>query len=164
MRWISFFILAYVAVGVQMGMGEFVRVHGATPSIAVMAVVFIASNARRDEALLASFVIGARQDLTTLAPLGLYALSYSLVGLFVVSMHEVLSADHPVTHFLLCFVASLIMGAVIYLHGVIRGPAVPMGGLFSAAIYTAILAPIVLGALSRMKKLFAFSRRRTRTA
>jgi rod shape-determining protein MreD len=164
MRWISCFILAYVALGIQMGMGEFVRVRGAAPSMVVLAVIFIAINAPRDSALLACFVIGALQDMTTLAPLGLYALSYSIVGMFMVSTHDVISSNHPVTHFSMAFVASLIVGAVIYLHGWLRGPSVPVAGLFTSALYTAILAPIVLGLLTRIKKLFAFSRRRLRTA
>ena len=162
MRWITCFFLAYVALGVQMGMGEFVRVRGAMPSVVVMAVIFIAVNAPREPALLACFVIGALQDMTTLAPLGLYAFSYSLVGMFVVSTQEIVSSDHPVTHFSLAFVGCLIMGVVIYLHGWLRGPAVPFGGLFATALYTAVLAPIILGLLSRIKKVFAFSRRRLR--
>ncbi len=164
MRWISCFILAYIALGIQMGMGEFVRVRGAAPSIVVLAVIFIALNAPRDSALLACFVIGALQDMTTLAPLGLYALSYSIVGMFMVSTHDVISRNHPVTHFSMAFVASLIVGAVICVHGWVRGPTVPLAGLFTSALYTAILAPIVLGLLTRIKKLFAFSRRRLRTA
>ena len=160
MRWLTCFILAYVALGIQMGMGEFVRVRGATPSLVILAVIFIAMNARRESALLACFVIGTLQDMTTLAPLGLYALSYSLVGMFVVSTQEIVASEHPVTHFSLAFTGSLLMGAVLFIHGRIRGPAVPPGGLFASAIYTAFLAPIVLGMLNRVKKLFAFSRRR----
>lgn len=164
MRWITCFILAYVALGVQMGLGEFVRVRGATPSVALLVVIFIALNAPRDAALLACFVIGALQDITTLTPLGLYALAYSLVGMFVVSTHDVVSSNHPATHFSMAFVGALVMGAVIYLHGLVRGPAVGLPGLFESALYTAILAPIVLGLLTRIKKVFAFSRRRLRTA
>src|SRR5919204_178573 len=99
MRWIACFFLAYLALGVQLGMGEFVRVRGATPSLVLIAVIFIAMNARRESALLACFVIGTLQDMTTLAPLGLYAFAYSLLGMFIVSTQEALASEHPVTHF-----------------------------------------------------------------
>jgi rod shape-determining protein MreD len=160
MRWISCFILAYLVLGIQMGMGEFVRLRGASPSLVLIAVIFIAVNAPRDAALLGCFVLGAMQDLTTLSPLGLYALSYSIVGMFVVSTQELLHAQHPVTHFSLAFVGGLLVGAVLFLHGWLRGPSVPVAGLFTSALYTAILAPIVLALLNRIKKIFAFSRRR----
>src|SRR2546421_9553937 len=116
MRWLTCFILAYVALGMQLGMGEFVRVRDATPSLVIMAVIFIAMNAPRDAALLACFVIGTLQDMTTLAPLGLYALSYSLVGMFVVSTQEIVASEHPVTHFSLAFFGSLLMGAILFIH------------------------------------------------
>jgi rod shape-determining protein MreD len=147
-----------------MGMSEFVRVRGVTPSVVLLVVIFIAMNAPRESALLACFVIGALQDMTTLTPLGLYAFAYSVVGMFIVSTHDVVSSNHPVTHFSATFVGGLVMGGVIYLHGLIRGPGVPLSGLFASALYTAILAPVVLGLLSRIKKVFAFSRRRLRTA
>jgi rod shape-determining protein MreD len=143
-----------------MGVGEVARVGSATPSLVLIAVIFIAMNAPRDAALLACFVLGAMQDLTTLAPLGLYALSYSIVGMFVVAAHDMLHGAHPVTHFSLAFVGSLLMVAVIFLHGWWRGPSVPLAGLFASALYTALLAPIVLALLNRIKRMFWFSRRR----
>ena len=162
MRWISLFILAYLVLGIQMGMGEFARVGSASPSLVLIAVIFIAMNAPRDAALLACFVLGAMQDLTTLTPLGLYALAYSIVGMFVVATQDLFHGDHPVTHFSLAFAGSLLMGAVLFLHGWWRGPSVPMAGLFTSALYTALLAPIVLALLNRIKRMFAFSRRRFR--
>jgi rod shape-determining protein MreD len=164
MRWITLFILAYLTLGIQMGMGEFVRVWGAGPSLVLIAVIFIAMNAKRDAALLACFVIGAMQDLTTLTPLGLYALGYSIVGMFVVSTQELLHRAHPVTHFSLALVGGLLLGAVLFLHGALRGPSVPLALLFWSALYTAVLAPVVLALLNRIKKIFAFSRRRFGTA
>ena len=160
MRWISCFILAYIVLGIQMGMGEFVRVGAASPSLVLIAVIFIAMNAPRDAALLGCFVLGAMQDLTTLAPLGLYALAYSIVGMFVVSTQELLSRNHPVTHFSLAFIGGLLLGAVLFLHGWWRGPGVPIAPLFTSVLYTAILAPILLALLNRIKKMFSFSRRR----
>ena len=160
MKWLTWFLLAYVVLGMQMGMGEFVRVRGGTPNIALLAVIFLGRWGERDAALLACFAIGAMQDLTTLAPLGLYALAYSLVGLFVTGVQDVVDRQHPATHLAVTFMSGIIVGIVLIAHGYVRGPRVPIGPLCSSVIYTSILAPIVLFALGKMKRLFALGARR----
>ena len=58
-------------------------------------------HAPRDAALLGAFGIGLVKDMTTLSPLGLYAIAYSLVGMFTISTQEspyrrrMLSANRP---------------------------------------------------------------------
>jgi len=145
---------------VQIGMGEFLRVGGAKPDLVLLAVIFIAVNAPRDAALLGAFGIGLTQDLVTLSPLGVYALAYSLVGMFTVSTQELVYRAHPLTHFSLGLVGGLLSAAVIVIHGWIKGPTVPLMDMFSSALYTAVLAPFVLGLLHLTRKAFAFSSRR----
>jgi len=160
MRWPAYLILVYFAIGTQIGMGEFLRVGGAKPDLVLLAVIFIAVNAPRDAALLGAFLIGAMQDLVTLSPLGLYAFSYALVGMFIVSTQELVYKAHPVTHFSLAFVGGLLTGAILCIHGWIKGPSVSAGEMFTSALYTAILAPILLGLLNQTRKAFAFQQRR----
>src|SRR5947208_13138077 len=165
MRWPAYFILVYVAVGVQVGAGEFLRVGGARPDLVLLAVIFIAINAPRDAALLGAFGIGLIQDLVSLSPLGLYALAYSLVGMFTVSTQELVYRAHPLTHFSLALIGGLLSAAVVAIHGWIKGPpGLSVMDLFSSALYTALLAPIVLGLLHLTRKAFAFSTRRRRSA
>ena len=159
MRWAAYFILAYVAIGLQIGAGEYARVGAARPDLMLLAVVFIAIHAPRDAALLGCFGIGFVKDVTTLGPLGLYALAYSLVGMFVVSTQELVYRAHPVTHFSLGFAGSLLAGFVVLIHGWIRGPAASVAEVFGSALYTALLAPFVLGGLNLLKGAFAFKRR-----
>jgi rod shape-determining protein MreD len=160
MRWPAYFILAYVAVGLQIGLGEYLRVGGALPNLILLAVIFIAVNAPRDAALLGAFGIGAIQDLVGLHPLGLYALAYGLVGMFVVSTQELVYRAHPITHFTLAFVGGILVAAVVCILGWLQGPRESVGSLLSTALYTAILAPFVLGGLQLTRKAFAFSSRR----
>src|SRR3954453_12422463 len=101
MRWLPFFILAYVVLGVPGGIGSFVRLKGAELNLGLIAAVFVAANAPREPALLGAFFIGLFQDLLSLQPLGLYALSYGLVGLLVITARQVAYGDHPLTHFVL---------------------------------------------------------------
>ena len=161
MRWPAFFILVYVAVGLQIGMGDFVRIGGAgaRPDLVLLAVIFIAIHAPRDAALLGAFTIGLVKDMTTLSPLGLYAIAYSVVGMFVVSTQEYVYRAHPVTHVTLGFAGSLVAGAVVLIHGWIKGPPASFAEVFGSALYTALLAPVILGALNLAKGAFSFRRR-----
>ena len=162
MRWPAFFILVYLAVGLQIGMGDFVRIGGAgaRPDLVLLAVIFIAIHAPRDAALLGAFTIGLVKDMTTLSPLGLYAIAYSMVGMFVVSTQEYVYRAHPVTHVTLGFFGSLVAGAVVLIHGWIKGPSASLGEVFGSAVYTALLAPLLLGALNLAKGAFSFRRRK----
>src|SRR5688572_31370133 len=100
MRWASYFILAYLALGIQIGAGEFLRVGGAKPDLVLLAVIYIAINAPREAALGGAFGMGLMVDLVGLGPLGLYAFAYGLVAMFVVSMQEVVYREHPMAHLL----------------------------------------------------------------
>ena len=176
MRWLPYFILAYLAIAVQIGLGAFVRYHGAQPSFVLLAVVFIALHAPRDAALLGCFCMGLLQDLVTRQPPGLFAFSYGLVGLVVAGSHHAVSKEHPLSHFALTLVGGLITATVLVLHGWVRpgAPGVPAGAggaalpairlpagiQFASALYTALLSPIVLGLLQRTRRFFAFQPQR----
>src|SRR5688500_5085379 len=140
MRWASYFILAYLALGIQIGAGEFLRVGGARPDLVLLAVIYIASNAPRDAALGGAFGMGLMVDLVGLGPLGLFALAYGVVAMFVVSMQELMYKEHPLAHFLVALIASLLVSTVGLVHGWIHGPLLPLGEQFKTALYTALLA------------------------
>lgn len=160
MRWPAYFILVYIAVGLQIGLGEFLRISGAKPDLVLLAVIFITINAPRDAALLGAFGIGLITDLVTLSPLGLYALAYSLVGMVMVRMQDLVSRTHPLSHFALALLGGILSAMVLLIHGWIKGPVTPVGELMGGALYTALLAPLVLAGLTAARKLFGFSRRR----
>ena len=170
MRWLSYFMLAYVAVAMQIALAPFIAYHHAAPNLVLLAVIFIAVNAPRDPALLGCFVLGMLQDLVTQQQPGLFALSYGLVAMFVVSTQQVVYREHPLTHFSLTLAGGLTTAAVLLLHGWIHPPAprltdvtpalrpirVSATVLLTGVLYTAILAPFVLGLLQRLKRFFAF--------
>jgi rod shape-determining protein MreD len=164
MRWITYFILAYVALALQVGVGPYVRWNGSPPNLVLLAVIFIAINAPREAALLGCLCLGLMQDLLTQTPLGLYAISYGLVGMFVVSTHQAVYREHPLTHFTLALIGGLLTSAVLFIHAMIHRPGTGAWSLFVTTLYTAILAPFALGFLQRGRRLFAFqpSRRKMR--
>jgi rod shape-determining protein MreD len=164
MRWLAYFILAYLMLGLQIGLSGHVRIGSAWPNLVLLAVIFIAVNAPRDAALLGSLGLGLMQDLTTQNTLGLFALSYGLIAMFTVGTQQVVYRGHPLTHFSLALIGGILSGVIMLIHGWVRGPRLPPMMLFYSALYTAILAPLVLGLLQRIRRGFAFQppRRRIR--
>ena len=179
MRWLAYLILAYVAVGLQIGLGPYLRYRGAQPNLVLLAAVFVALNAPRDAALLGCFCLGLLQDLVTQQPPGLFALSYGLTGMVAVSVNQVVYREHALTHFLVALLGGLLTMAVLLVHGWVH-PAAPRARApdgatalpairpsaaveFTRAVYTAALAPVVLGLLQRSKKVFAFQPQRRKT-
>jgi rod shape-determining protein MreD len=176
MRWLAYFILAYVAIALQIGLGPFLRYKGAQPNLVLLAAVFIALNAPRDAALLGCFCMGLFQDLLTQQPPGLFALSYGLTAMLAVSVNQVVYREHPLTHFSVALVGGLLTMTVLLIHGLIHPaaarsvapdgvtmlPAIrPAAGVeFVRAVYTAVLAPVVIGLLQRSRKVFAFQPQR----
>jgi rod shape-determining protein MreD len=175
MRWFSFFILAYLVLGLQAGMGTAMQWNGARPNLVLLAVVFICMNAPRDAALLAAFILGALQDLCGQGTIGLYCFSYGLVAMFVVGVHQAVYREHPLTHVALALAGGLITAMVLAIHGWMHPPSLsrPVNAalaaprlaalpLFGGAVYSAILAPLVLGGLQRIRSVFQFQPTRHR--
>ena len=164
MRWLAWFILAYVALGLQVGLAPHLRYQGAAPNFVLLAVVYIGINAPRDAALLGGFCLGVVQDLATQQPPGLFALSYGMVAMILVASHHLTSREHPLTHFSLALTGGLVTAAVLLIHSWIHPPApgvrLSVGTEFTRVIYTALLAPFVIGVLQRVKKFFAFDSQR----
>ena len=175
MRFLPYLILAYAALGLQIGLGDYVTWHGAPPNLVLVAVLFVALNAPPKAALLGCFTLGLVQDFLCQPPAGLHALSYGLVAMGVIAAQHVLNRDHPLTHFGLAVFGGLVTACVLALHlwlrppasaapgasadatlpalPVIRGPVLP---LFIAAGYTAVLAPVLFWILGRFKRSLSF--------
>jgi rod shape-determining protein MreD len=162
MRLPAYFILAYLAVGLQIGLTEYLRIGAARPDLVLLAVIFICIHAPRDAALLGAFGLGIIQDLVSLNPLGLSALVYAMIGMFTISTQELVYKAHPMTHFTLGLVGGLLSASAFAIHGWVRGPRASVTELLAAVLYTAVLAPFVLGLLNLTRKAFAFPRRRAR--
>jgi rod shape-determining protein MreD len=176
MRLLPYIILAYVTLGLQLGLGQYANVGGGAPNLVLLAVLFIAGNAPRDAALPGAFSLGLMQDLLGPGPPGLYAVAYGLVALVVQRTRHSVYRDHPVTHLSVALAGGLLVALVVTVHGWIRpaGPAVmengaavaavraPVAGLYVSAVYTAVLAPPLLWMLKHSRRLFAFRTVRAR--
>jgi rod shape-determining protein MreD len=169
MRWLTYFILAYVMLGIQSGISAYIPPYnGSAPNLVLLAAIFIAINAPRDAALLGCFALGVMQDLLTQQTLGVYPLAYGLVGVLVSGAQPLVHREHPVTHFSMALTGGVVVTLVLYLNGMLH-PAIvrsgdiitkvrpPLGPMIYSMLYTAILAPFVLGILQRTRRAFAFA-------
>jgi rod shape-determining protein MreD len=165
MRWIIFILFAYAMLGAQVGVGEALRWGGMGPNLVLLAVVFVCLNTTREAALTGALMLGFLQDLLTLNPIGLNAFAYGLVGLLCTTSNRVVYADHPLTHVVFAFVGQIITAAVVLSYSFVRpaGVGLEAGGHLPAmpfvysAMYTALISPVVLGVLTRVKPLFGFA-------
>jgi rod shape-determining protein MreD len=161
-RWLTFFILAYVAVALQSGLGGFVQINGASPDLVLIAVVFICLNAPRDAALLGCFVLGLIHDLLTLQPPGTYALAYGLFALLAVKAREELPRNHPLSQATLALIGGLITAFILSARGWVRPPGASLWTGMLGAVYTAILSPVLIWILQRFRRAFSFAPQRRR--
>jgi rod shape-determining protein MreD len=165
MRWVTYFILAYLALGCQVGLRGFFEFRDSAPNLVLLVVIFLAVNGGREPVLLGAFLLGLMQDLLTLHPLGTWAVTYTLVAMFVLSTQEIVYREHPLTHFSLALTGGILCGVVLTIHGWVYRLLHPNAtqasgvGYFASAMYSAVLAPIVLGVLQRLKRAFSFRRR-----
>jgi rod shape-determining protein MreD len=172
MRWFPFFILAYIALGLEAGLARAIEWKGASPDLVLLVVVFLALSAPRDTALLACFILGLLHDFTSHGTLGLLAFSYGLAAVFIVALQQAVNRRHALTHFLLTAFVRITIAIVFTLHGWIRPPAIlnvpgtfvhpPALPMFYSAIYSAILAPFVLVGLQKISGVFHFQTSRGR--
>jgi rod shape-determining protein MreD len=173
---LPFSILCYVALGIQLGLGSYASFRGVSPNLVLLVVVFISLNARREPAMLGCFLLGAVQDLISLQPVGLFALSYGMVALLVCWLAESVKRSHPLTHLFLTFLSGCLMAMILIVHDYFRpiGSVISVGGtvvhavrigprvMMVSVLYTTLLAPIVIGLLQLANGLFGFESNRRR--
>lgn len=159
MRWISYLILGYIVLGIQVGFAGFVNIGSAAPNLVLLAVIFVALNAPREPALLGCLMLGIMQDLLTQQTLGIHAFSYGLVAMFVISTQAIVYREHPLTHMSLALAGMAIVSMVMLIQGWIwfdHASRISALTLMYATLYTTLVSPLVLGALGKIKFVFGF--------
>ncbi|MBC7784637.1 MAG: rod shape-determining protein MreD [Burkholderiales bacterium] len=158
MRWFSFVILAYVMLGLQIGLGGIAQFGSGQINFVLIAATFIAINAHRDPAMIGCFTLGLLQDIVGLGPIGTYALAYTTMAMLMAGTDRALAVEHPFTHFLVTLFGGLVVALILWLHGKIaaHGVPVPMTALLLGTFYTALLSLPVLWVLTKVRKSFRF--------
>ena len=156
MRWIPFILLAYVMLGIQTGLGGLSVLGGV--NFVLIAAVFLSLNAPRAVAVPACFGMGLLQDLVGIGPIGTFALTYSVVALLIAGTDRALSAEHPLTHFVITLAGGIVTAILLWLHGRLAKYGVPLGfgDLLASAFYSAVAAMPALWVLNRLRRRFRF--------
>ncbi|HEX8339568.1 MAG TPA: rod shape-determining protein MreD [Tepidisphaeraceae bacterium] len=158
LRWVPFFVLAYLALGLQSGLGGVAQIGGGPLNVVLIAVAFIAINARQHAAVGGCFVLGLLHDLIGTGPLGGYALAYTLVAFLMAGTDRALNVEHAWTHFVVVFLGGIVTAIVLWLQGRVGvyGQPIPLWPNVAGAFYTSVLAIFVLRGLTKLRKRFRF--------
>lgn len=151
MRFLPYIFLAYLAVGIQLGMSGYVHLGGGAPNLVLIVAIFIALYATRDVALLSCFVLGLMQDLLTQQTLGLYALAYGGMALAISLSASMLYRDHPLTHAAIALIASLATWILLLVHSWIFGPPLSIKAALMQTLLTSLLSPALMFLLLRLR-------------
>lgn len=163
MHWIAFVILLYVTTAIQTTVAPMLAVHSIRPDLLSIVAAYYALSARKEDALIACWLIGLAADLTGLgfarhSGIGASSLAMGLIGLAVVGMRELTFRDSVITQlltsFLISFSFALLTGLYLYFSASNRPAAwdVVQSSLYGA-VYTAVIAPYCQWVLRRMRNL-----------
>jgi rod shape-determining protein MreD len=154
MRWLTFVILAILAVTLQATVAGRVAWFGARPDWILVLVVFYALHTRTDEALVAGWVAGALADLMTIERFGLLAVSYGLASVAVYHARDWMFTGHPLTQFSVTLVvAAVVQGAWMVYRTALGMPAGSVPVALASCLHTALWAPVVHWALLKVPRL-----------
>ncbi|HEY1684456.1 MAG TPA: rod shape-determining protein MreD [Tepidisphaeraceae bacterium] len=154
MRWVPVLILIYVLLGIQSGAEPFWTVRGCKPDLGLIAVVFVALNARAQATLAIAMGVGLIQDLLSVHPLGLFALGYVLAAYFLLGLREVVYREHPLTHLSFAFLGELLVIGILMVQGWMHGPVPAARQMLLSAAYTALAGVIILYPLQKSRGIF----------
>jgi rod shape-determining protein MreD len=148
-------VLTVFLVVVQVAVFPHLRLLGAVPDLGLLLALAVAYRDGPEAGLVTGFVAGLCFDLFLATPTGLSALAYSLTAYAVgVLQTGVLRAPRFVAP-ILGGVGGLVSGAGFVVIGVLVGADVgfnyhTFGLLAAAALYDAVLAPVVFGLTNRI--------------
>ena len=166
MRWVTFMLCAACALVLQSTIAPRLEILGCRPDWLLIVVVFFAMHARRSDAAVGAWIIGACADLMTIERPGLLALSYLLAAVAVASIREYFFRYRSLTQAVITGVASLVIHTVwaVYRH-VLYDPGEPfligfVTAVILASVWTAVWALVFHKILLQMLGAFGINRPR----
>jgi rod shape-determining protein MreD len=164
MRWLSCFILIYLAMALQMALAGFMIFRGFAPDLLLSPMIFLVMNSRRGESLISGLLVGLAHDLISQRPFGIYALAYAISAMLIVAIQPAVYRDHPLTHFFIALMVASFTGIFLWFndwiyplfHQLSQSAQPSIWTVLGSAFYTAITAPFILGLLTRIRFVFGF--------
>jgi rod shape-determining protein MreD len=157
MRWLPFAILAGVGIVCQTTAVQYMRWPGIGPDLMFILAVHYALWGPWPEAAIAGWILGFILDLFTLASggrIGLHAFCYGAAAWGIIRVRQVVVRNHWMAQMLITLLFALgVEVAVLFYHHWSAPPISLRGGWGEAilrAVYTAVLAPVLLWGLMRL--------------
>jgi rod shape-determining protein MreD len=139
---------ALLAVWLQTSVLAAFPVMGTTPDLLLALVVFLGLYSDDDAWPLRYWLIGLLKDVLSAGPLGVYATTFTAVGLLASLVREEVFRDHAATRAGLVFLAVLLAnGTVAAAESLIFGPFRPFDlvlRFLAEAAYSAAFAPVLM--------------------
>ena len=124
MNWAAFALLAWIVLGLEVGLKSALALGGTAiaPSFVVPVATFVALCAQPKQAFWACLILGLGLDLTSVADLdgggaativGPYALGLVLGGQLVLTLRGIMMRQNPLTLIFLAVLASIVMHLIV---------------------------------------------------
>jgi rod shape-determining protein MreD len=156
MRWLVFAVLAIVGVTLQTTLAPQFAVGGIWPDWLLVIAIYFALYTPSWDALVAAWALGALADMQTVERFGVLSLGYLAGAALVYMVREAVFRAHPLTQFVLTAMAAIVVHGCICAYYAATGgwgdvstwSTFARAGLI--ALYTAVWAPLIHGALLRL--------------
>ena len=163
MRVLSYILLAYVALALNIGLVPWLKL-GETRiefDFVLIVVTFIALFAPAPGAWLGCLIIGFVQDLLSPMPLGFHTLAYGTVGLLGYSLAQSLYRTHPLTQTLTAASGVMVLLFCYLIAGRLHSPAFAgYSSFLLGSLFTVVLTPVLLWPIQTRRKWFLMAKTR----
>jgi len=144
-------VMAGLAV-LQSTVLRFVEIAGVSPDLILIVLIFLANKNGTMTGQVSGFVGGIVVDFMGLAPLGFYALIYTLIGALFGMTRGKMFVDPIFIPVILAVVAMLLKGIIALIVATLFSIAAVHGRVFTSSFlieiaYTGLVAPVVFGLL-----------------
>ncbi len=144
-------VLAGIAV-LQSTVLRFVEIAGVSPDLILIVLIFLANKNGTMTGQVSGFVGGLVVDSMGLAPLGFYALIYTLIGALFGMTRGKMFVDPIFIPVILAVVAMILKGLIALIIATLFSIEAVQGRLFSSSylieiVYTGLIGPVMFGLL-----------------
>lgn len=155
--WLGFLMLSIIGVCLETAVLPHLEIYHQRPDLILLLVVFFALHARGANGLIVAWAAGLLVDLSSQSPLGLFAITYGLVGLGVFQIREMVFRDQLLTHVVVTLLACLFVQFTFAFYFEFAFPAAAeLKPVFRQALvttaYTVLLVPVLQYPLLRLGK------------
>lgn len=149
-------LLGVVALAAEVTVLATQTLWGARLELLLLLACFAALYSRdRTQAVWACWTLGFLKDLASPTPLGLFALLFLAAGWAIARMRQVLFREHPLTQAGVAFACAAAVVLVDALAAAVSAGRLPwdfvLARAFSAALFAAAAAPVVIYVVTRPK-------------